>query len=108
TSRDIFLLLFIAGFINQELDQAFHRGPVNRAMIVADEIANDRKPLVRVPVENSISIENSSKNAGLELPAKAYIPCHRNIVYRYCALRGVRPCARFIFRFDGVFDFTLL
>src|SRR5262249_55866590 len=96
------------GFIKQESEQAFHRSHVNRALIVADEIADDRKPPFPISVENSISKENSGKNAGLELPAKAYILCHRNIISRHCAFRGGRSWARFILRFGGAFNFILL
>src|SRR5262249_51695068 len=64
-SRDFFLLLSVAGFIDQEFDQAFHRRLMNRAMIVADEVADDRKPPVRISLENNAFIERSEKDVGL-------------------------------------------
>src|SRR5215813_11624475 len=70
-------------------------------MAVADEVADDRKPLVY------ISVENSGENAGFELPAKAHIPCYRDVLDRYCAFRGVRLFARLSFRFGGALDLIL-
>src|SRR5262249_6444982 len=90
-----------------EFDQALHRSLVNGRLIVADEIADDRKPLVRVSAENSVPIRQSIKNAMSEIQAKTCERLHRDIVHHYYALRGVSPRARFILRFGGPFDFTL-